>query len=416
MKELFFWKAWSSAERRMATWTLGIFSLTLLFFLAMSMDPLSHSIQWDILSELSEIPTVVDLLALDGWQFGVTVPSFLTTEQFVAAPMELNTAYILAAGVFALIGLCILLAAVTTLPRFWYLISMVVFILLVAACRPETLGLFGEGSRLFFMILIVAYGGLSYYLHAFRSGWDILIRSSLFLALTAAVVLLVYLASPVAEPLLTAAVFSYPLWLPLAVLFLLLSATEIMAGLVWISTSGKSGKSTLTQFLVISTFYVLILLLLFFKNTQRFDLDLFVIHPLWLGLVAGVLGIWGFQKRTAVLADLSFRATGFWLYIGLFICTLAFGGYAAATANDPVLEVLEDMVVEGQLAMSLLFLFYILANFLPLFRQGLAVYKVLYKPMKFGLMQTRLLGFAGVVFLISTQELLPRVSERGGLF
>jgi Tfp pilus assembly protein PilF len=416
MKELFFWKSWPSAERRMARWTLGILALSLLFFLAMVADPLSHTIQWDILSELSEIPSVVDILPLDGWQFGVTVPSFLTTEQFVAAPMEINNSYIILSGIMALIGLCVLLTAVTSLPRFWYLASMVAFILLLAACRPETLGLFGEGSRLFFLALVVSYGGLSYYMHAFRPDWGIRIRFSLFLGLTALQVLLVYAASPVAQPLLTAAVFSYPFWLPLSVAFILLSATEIMAGLVWLSTSGKAGKSSLTQFLVISTFYILILLLLFLKNTQRLDLNLFVINPVWLGLAAGLLGIWGFQKRTAVMPDLSFQATGFWLYVGLFIITLAFGSYAAATANDPVLEVLEDIVVEGQLAMGLLFFFYLIANFYPLFRQGLAVHKVIYKPLKFGLTQTRLLGFAGVVFLVATQELLPIYQSVAGYF
>ncbi|MBU1821320.1 MAG: hypothetical protein KKG00_07385 [Bacteroidetes bacterium] len=416
MKELFFWKSWSTAERRMARWTLGILALSLLFFLAMVIDPLSHTIQWDILSELSEIPSVVDILPLDGWQFGVTVPSFLTTEQFVAAPMELNDAYLKVAGILALIGLCIVLTAVSTLPRFWYLASMVVFILLLAACRPETLGLFGEGSRLFFLVLVASYGGLSYYLHAFRAEWTIRLRFPLFLGLTAALVLLVYTASPVAQPLLTAAVFSLPLWLLLSVGFLLLSATEIMAGLVWLSTSGKTGKASFAQFMVISTFYLLILLLLFLKNTQRLDLNLFVVNPVLLGLAAGLLGIWGFRKRMAVLSDVSFRATGFWLYTGLFSITLAFGGYAAATANDPLLEVLEDMVVEGQLAMGLLFLFYLIANFYPLFQQGLAVHKVIYKPLKFGLTQTRLLGFAGVVFLVSTQELLPIYQSVAGYF
>ena len=84
--------------------------------------------------------------------------------------------------------------------------------------------------------------------------------------------------------------------------------------------------------------------------------------------------------------------------------------------SDPVLEVLEDITVGGQLAMSLLFFFYILANFFPLFRQGLAVHKVLYKPLKFGLTQTRLLGFAGVVFLIATQEMLPLYQSAAGYF
>ncbi|MPR33703.1 hypothetical protein [Salmonirosea aquatica] len=417
MKQLFFWRSWPAAERRIAHWALGILSLSLLFFLATIIDPLANTVHWDVLSELSEIPSVVDILPLDGWQFGVTVPSFLTMEQFLAAPMELPVNLIRFGGILALLGLCVILAALTALPRFWYLGSMVTFILLVAACRLETLGLFGEGSRLFFIIVVVAFGGLSYYLHAFRSDWDIRVRILAFIGLTALMVLLVALASPVAEPMLTFAAFSYPLWLPLSVIFLLMSATEIMAGLVWLSTSGRKGKSSFNNFLIISSFYLLTLLLLYLKNTQRIEWNTFILNPAALALAAGLLGIWGFRKRLHAASEvLHFRSAGFWLYIGLFTVALCFGGYAAATANDPVLEVLEDMTVEGQLAMSALFYFYVLANFLPLFRQGLPVHKVLYKPLKFGLMQTRLLGFGGVVFLIATQGILPLYQGVAGYF
>lgn len=418
MKQLLFWRTWPTAEARTAYWVLGILALALIAFLANSLNPLENAVHWDVLSELSEIPTVVDILPLDGWQFGVTVPSYLTMEQFGAAPMELPVFMIRFVGVLALIGLCITLAAVTALPRFWYLGSMVLFIVLVAACRLEALGLFGGGSRLFFIISVVAYGGLSYYLHAFRPDWGIRIRIFSFVGLTALMALLVAFASPVAQPLLTFAVFSYPLWLLLAVVFILMTATEILAGLVWLSTSGQKGKPSLTNFLVISSFYMLTLLLLFLKNTQRIEWNTFIISPVVFALAAGLLGIWGFRRRTEAAATnvLNYRTVGFWLYVGLFIVALAFGGYAAATANDPTLEVLEDMVVEGQLAMSALFFFYIIANFFPLFQQGLAVHKVLYKPLKFGLTQTRLLGFGGVVLLIATQEMLPFHQTIAGYF
>lgn len=105
MKQLFFWRAWPTAERRIAYWTLGIMSLSLLFFASMILDPLGNVVHWDVLSELSEIPSVVDILPLDGWQFGVTIPSFLTMEQFMAAPMELPVNLIRFGGTLALIGL-----------------------------------------------------------------------------------------------------------------------------------------------------------------------------------------------------------------------------------------------------------------------------------------------------------------------
>ncbi len=418
MKKQFFWRAWSAPERLAASGVLGLLILTLLLFSIHILNPLGNVVSWDVLSELSETPAVVDVLALDGWQYGVTVPVYLTMEQFIASPMALPDTAILLLGVAALLGLCVVLAALTVLPRFWYLAGMVAFILLLAACRLETLGLFGEGSRVFFLLVVGLVGGASYYAHAFRPDWHILTRILVFIGIAVLLVFLVALLSPLAEPLLTFAVFSYPLWLPLAIVFVLMSATEIMAGLVWLSTSGRKGKPSLTHFLVISGFYLLVLVLLFLKNTQRIEWNSFLVSPVLLALVAGLLGIWGFRQRlqNAATGVIPFRAVGFWLYVGLFVIALAFGGYVAATANDPVLEVLEDAIVEGQLAMGLLFGFYILANFLPLFQQGLAVHKVLYKPIKFTLTQARILGFVGVVVLVSTQGILPIYQSVAGYF
>jgi hypothetical protein len=129
------------------------------------------------------------------------------------------------------------------------------------------------------------------------------------------------------------------------------------------------------------------------------------------------MGIWGFRRRADSTQGLiPFRSTGFWLYLGLFIIAVSFSGFVAATANDPVLEALEDVVVQGQLAMGVLFLFYVLVNFYEVFQQKLAVYKVLYKPLRFGLTQTRLFGFAGVVILFSIQKLLPVNQAIAGYF
>ena len=419
MKELFFWKVWSSSERRITITALVVVLLALLFFILKSIDPLANVIRWDVLSELSEISTVVDILKFDQWQYGISAPSSLVTEQFVASTMETDFLTIRIFWGFIIIGLSFILASLTTMPRFWYLTGMVVFILLLASARLETLGIFGQGNKAFFIITITLYTGLSYYFHAFRPDIGIGIRILGISAVSVFLFGLVAFLSPVAFPALTAASYSLPVWLLISIVFLLISATEIVAALVWLSTSGqnKNGKSGLTNFIVISVLYLLSLILLYLKNTRQIDWDLTLLSPVYLAVAAGILGIWGFRKRAdSTNGLLSFRSNGFWLYIGMFIVTAAFTAYACGTANDPLIEVLEDVVVNGQLAMSIVFLFYILVNFYAVFKQGLAVHKVLYKPMRFGLTQTRLFGFAGVVILFSVQRLLPVYQGIAGYF
>jgi len=419
MKELFFWKVWSSSERRITIAAFFIIFLSILFFVIKGIDPLGNVIRWDVLSELSNVTAVVDIFRLDQLQYGISIPSSLVTENFMASTMETDLLTIQLFWVFALIGLSFILAALTTMSRFWYLAGMIIFILLLAFSRLEILGVFGAGNRTFFLVTVVLYGGVTYYFHAFRPDLGIGYRILGLLGVSSLLVVLVKTISPVPFPGLAAVTYSLPFWLLLTILFLLVISTEIMAGLVWLSTSGsdKKGKSGLLNFLVISVLYLLLLTLMYLRNTKQIDWDTTLISPAALALASAILGLWGFRKRADSTEGLMpFRTTGFWLYLGLFMIAMAFAAFIFGTANDPLMEVLEDVVVQGQLGMNVVFLFYIIINFYQLFQKGLAVHKVLYKPMRFGLTQTRLFGFVGIVILFSTQRLLPINQGIAGYF
>jgi tetratricopeptide (TPR) repeat protein len=419
MKELFFWKVWSRSERGLAIGGLVVLFFSLLFLAFKMINPLANVIRWDVLSELSTVNSVIDVLRLDQWQFGVSVPSQLVSEQFVASTMETDFLTVKIFWILSMTGLSLVLAAITTLSRFWYLAAMIAFILLTASARPETLGLFGEANRSFFIIIVILIGGLSYYFHAFRPDLGIGMRIAGLLGVMALLAVVVAFLSPAKYPGLTAASYAEPFWLLLTIIFLLMISTEIMAGLVWLSTNGQTGKgkSGLWQFLVISVLYVVSVLLLYLRNTKQIDWNLTLVSPIYLALISGLLGLWGFKRRADSTQGLiPFRSTGFWLYMGLFIISIAFAIYAAGTANDPLLEVLEDVTVNSQLAMNIVFLFYVLINFYQPIKQGLAVHKVLYKPFRFGLTQTRFFGFVGVVVLFSMQRLYPVYQGIAGYF
>lgn len=419
MNDLLFWKVWSPSERRMAVGALLVLALGLAFLFWQCIDPLGNVVQWNVVSELSETSAVVDVLQLGQWQYGISTPTHLVTESFMSSVMEVNAWTVYLFWIGALIGLSLVLAALTTMSRFWYLAGTILFILFLAFAKLETLRVFGTENRLLFLTATSLYAGVSYYFHAFRPDLGIATRIAGITGVSIVLAALVAFGSASPVPALTAAAYSFPLWLVVTMLFLLVSATEIMAGLVWLSTSGEAGKgrSGLVQFIVISVLYLVLLLLIYLQNTRQIDWNLTLINPFYLALASGVLGIWGFRRRAdSTQGLLPFRSAGFWLYMGLFTVAASFGGLMAGTANDPVLETLEDTIVQGQLAMGLLFLFYVLINFYEVFQQKLAVYKVLYKPMRFGLTQTRLFGFAGVVVLFSMQKLLPVNQAIAGYF
>jgi hypothetical protein len=88
MKEFFFWKVWSPSERRMTVAAFLILFLALIFLAVKSINPLGNVVRWNVVSELSETTAVVDVLQLGEWQYGISTPSHLVTESFMASVME----------------------------------------------------------------------------------------------------------------------------------------------------------------------------------------------------------------------------------------------------------------------------------------------------------------------------------------
>jgi hypothetical protein len=93
--------------------------------------------------------------------------------------------------------------------------------------------------------------------------------------------------------------------------------------------------------------------------------------------------------------------SGALLYNALGMVTFATTAYAFSTANDPMVEVLEDAMMFTHIGFGFGFVFYVLSNFQPLLAQGKDVHKVLYKPYRLDfiwvLVTGTLLTFAGLL-------------------
>lgn len=411
MKKLFFWKSWGTAEKISALAVLLLLTSSL-FYLLISSGVFSGTgnVKWDIISLVHDTSIPVNRLRLGDFEFVIPAPSVYVTEQY-AAPLMLPD---VASGIFflvvALSGLSVVLAALTTLSRFWFLGGLAILIPLLVFSRTEMLVFPGLPERTLLLLVLALYGGAGYYLQAFRPDVGIASRIAVFAGISAVLALATVAGSSGSAPAYTFLVYSLPLWLIPAVIFLLISATEVLYGMVWLATSKHTGMGnrSLLNFSVIAVIYLLILVFAYVSNTKMADWGMMLV-PVWLlGSAGAVIGLTGFRLRCeSTEGHLPFRESGFWLYSGLFLITAGTVGMAVAADNDPLLEVLEDSVINSQLGMGLAFVFYIIANFLPLFGKGLQVHKVLYKPLHFSLTKTRIIGVALVAGLFSMQNLFP---------
>ncbi|AQG81215.1 hypothetical protein [Spirosoma montaniterrae] len=403
MSSLFFWNAWSRSYRLAYLTCLILFGISLVLLAVAWARGLANVVRWNVLSELNPLQTTIYRFTDGLLDYPVTGNVYVVSEQFVASAMQtppgLATALLVGIGV----AFVLIVSAITRFDRLRYLVAMGVLIIGLAFFRWEMLELPGLGQNYLFLLLTFLYGSVSYYFHAFRSDYPIGVRLAVFGTLTGMVAAVLTAFTPVPHPALTIISYGMPVLVVLSAGFIFFIAAEIIAGLVWITSVGRAGGQPLGigNFLFISGLYLVNLILIWLKNTKIVDWDVLAISPFGVYIVSVIIGVWGFRRLIDQQNVVSFRDGGAFLYAGLALLATLTIAYAFATANDPLIEVFEDMIVYAHLAMGLAFISYVLINFWPIFKQGRAVHKIVYNPKRLELSLFRLMGVFGVVVLVS---------------
>ena len=137
MTSLFFWKHWNRSQRFLYLTSLGLLKLGLIILLFFHFRGLENTVQWQVLSELDEVPVQLDSLQLaassvpldsaqtanhqspitnHNSQIPLLGKAYLLKEQFV--PVQIDVPSWLAWGYLGVVlaGLVLLLSAVSALP------------------------------------------------------------------------------------------------------------------------------------------------------------------------------------------------------------------------------------------------------------------------------------------------------------
>ncbi len=410
MSSLFFWKEWSRSYRLLYLGSLALVIVSLILFIMAWVRGIGNVVSWNVLSELNDLPVTLHTFTDGLLDFAVPGTAYAVSEQFVTSAMRVQPGMADALLTGICIAFVLLLGAITRFDRTRYLIGMGVLILGLAFFRFEMLEVPGLGSNGLFLALAGVFGAVSYYFHAFRSDIRIPVRLAVFGGLMAMVVAVLAAFSPVARPALVVVSYGMPVLLAFSVGFIFFIAAEIVAGLVWLTTASRAllmggtdpgSPLGFRNFLFISALYFINLILIWLKNTKAIDWDVLIISPFILFLVSVTIGFWGFRRLVQQQNVVSFRDGGAFLYAGFALLSTLTITYAFVTANDPIIEVFEDLIVYSHLAMGLVFMAYLLINFLPVFKDGRAVHRILYIPKRLELGIFRVIGLFLVVVLVS---------------
>ncbi|MBD2699783.1 hypothetical protein IC229_03985 [Spirosoma sp. BT702] len=410
MSSLFFWNDWRQPYRFAYLVSFSVLIISLVGFVIAWVRGLGNVVRWDVLSELNEVPVIFHSFTDGLLDYAVDGKAYAVSEQFLAGSMqvrpEVATALLTGVGV----AFVLIISAVTRFDRIRYLVSMGILILGLAFFRWEMLEIPGLESNYIFMLLTFLFGSVSYYFHAFRSDYPILIRLAVFGLLTGLIAIGLATLSTIAFPAMALVSYGMPVLLVYSAGFIFFISIEIIAGLVWLTSVGRTEESPtqlgprrvlgVNNLLFISVLYFVNLILIWLKNTKSIDWDILSISPFLIYLISITLGIWGFRRLIQQQDTVSFRDSGAFLYVGLALITTLTIAYTFATANDPLVELFEDLIVDTHLVMGVFFLAYVLINFWPIYQQNLPVYRVLYKPRRLELSLFRVVAVFGVVVML----------------
>ncbi len=415
MQKIFFWRNWPKNERFSFVFILTILFTSILLLSFYWFKDLENVIHWDVLSELDEIPAALDTFSDGTLKFTINGNAYIVKERYLASMMDINLWANHSFALLFILGLNLLLSAFSGMSRYWFLGGMILLAGILITFHLEIV--FNSVNQLPFLVAFGAFVGLAFYFHTFAPQINALKRFLAFLVLSTAAAALIGFTAKALNPSL--AVFSYGLLsaIILSAIFILLVAHEILASLVWVvSNSGVKNRNHIASFLLISSIYLLNVLLIYLEKSQYIDWNIISINPVALFGISLLLGIWGFRDYSEQSNFFDFRSIGSWFYLGLAIITTATIGNAYATANDPLIEAFEDFISYAHVAMGVCFFFYVLINFTQPLQKGLEVHKVIYKPKFYELLLFRMAGAILVFTLISFKNYNNYFQTKAGYY
>lgn len=419
MSQLFFWNSWNKPYKQLYWFLMLIFSVSIILCIAAFFFGSYLGIGWEIISKFELLRDTVDIFRIGTFDLSLPVDNLLIMESFAGGEITVHPWIEYSFLVLIAIGVIIALSVVTGLSRFWFIVGMLGFVILLLCFRFEQLLLFGATDNTALILLFVLYLPVSYYYHAIKPDTGFLVRIITFAAITFLLGLFIYFFSEIPYPFIYLS--SYGLIAPviLSLIFIFLIAQDIIAGFLYLVTSGNNeySKNSLLHFFAITLIYLTAVLLTLLKNTKMIDWDIFYLDAYFLLIISALVGIWWFRKRRILYENiLPFQPLGGWLYLSLGIICFSTCAYFFATVNDPLIEAFEDAVIYAHLCLGGMFFLYILANFSSLLRRNMQVHKVLYKPRNMPFFMARIAGVIGVALLVFTSEMFPYHQSVAGYY
>jgi hypothetical protein len=399
-ENLNFWRIWEKKDLLPLFFAFLIILIGILLGVYGWNQNLNSIMSWDVYSELNQKTIDNPPFFFQNLQFSSSSNLLYITERYLPSLVHVPVWAFYLLLTCGIGGMSYMLTGFSRAQGLKFFIGLLLLAVLLISMRFENL--FLSTHNWHFLGVFMLIGGVQYLLNSFFKNKSSLLILGIWLLIWGILLFSLSKFSVINQPILSLAAYGLGGMFLLSVIFICFTAHEAFSGMVWlISQNSAKGKSNLMPYFLVSFIFILNLLLIYFENSKTLDTSALIMAPVFLFFINTVLGLWGIKKYLDQTESFSFNQIGVWIYLGAAIIASGTVAFIYITGNDPFQELFEDTIAIASLVMSACFFIHVLINYIQLFKQGLAVHKVIYKSPFSKFFLARTAGFFGILFFFT---------------
>jgi len=419
MRKLYFWEEWIQPYKNIYWIFFVLFIGSLLYAIYNYFVGIDSVIQWESIGQLDQLKVIAYSISSGTISFDVPVDNYVVFQYFEGSNLMVNprNGYIYLLSI--IIALNLIMAVLPSMPKSWFYAGMGGFIGFVALLNIDQIMLFGQMDKTGMIIVLGLYLFAGYFFKEIKKEVNIWNRFLIFCLISLLIGVLFFYFAGVPDPFLYIANYGIFATIIVSILFIFFIAHEIIYGFLYLITSANTigSKNSIYHFVFISLLYLGYVWITYMHYTRQIKWDLVYLDPFLLAGITFVIGVWGYKKREELFQEIfSFYPVGALFYLGFGIITIHTISYIFASANDPLIETFEDVVLFSQFGFGIMFFIYILTNFGPLLLQNMKVSKVVYRSRIFPFFVFRISGLLVFGFIVYNANFLPYFQSMAGYY
>jgi hypothetical protein len=419
MRGLYFWEEWNQPYRKLYWLFFILFLLSLLIAIYNYFIGLEYVIHWESIGQLDQLKLIAHRVTAGTIRLDIPLDNYVVFQYFEGSNLDINALNAYIYLVALIVGVNLIMALLPSLPKLWFYVGMGGFIGFIVLLNIDQIMLFGQTDKTGMIIVLVSYLSAGYFFKEIKPGIGLFIRFGVFSIISVLIGILFHQFAGVSDPFLFLANYGIFASIIITILFIIFVAHEVIYGFLHLITNSNTvgSKNSLNHFIFISIFYLAYVWVTHMHYTGQVQWDLIYLDPFFLAGLTFILGIWGFKKRESLFKEIFyFYPVGALFYLGFGIISINTLSYIFVSANDPLMETFEDVILYSQIGFGIMYFIYVVANFGPLLLLNKKVSKIAYQSRVLPFFIFRIGGFIVFGFTIYSANFLPYYQSMAGYY